>query len=719
MKKTKRIVVLAIIVVLLVIVGWGAWAWNQNSGVVKQASDQLDQGEFAQVATTLEGMVTFPLNGMFGYEEQARALRDLAGRMQRIGQMNAAELLQLEAEVRAGNERHPTLAGHLAPEVEKRLAATVPDPFWIDAEQTLVLREGHPVVRITVGEQMLAAKGDRKFDATGLADAAEPRSVKLEDPHGFTAEVKSVIRVDAVPPKITSAKAPGEVAPGQVFEVALAADQPVVEVRNATVAGGKLMGAACREATATIRIAPGVPPEDGVGLVTWACQVRDASGNVSEMIQGKASSVPAHRLQQAAGLSLASPEDLLELEAWTRKHAAHLPETGPRVAAEVAKRLQAEVPGEIALSANRIFGLQGHHPVAALRIDGKPCEKLPDGRFQATADLKDATTPRNVELTDPHGFSATTQAIVRVDETGPVLTVVKVPTECSPDSDEVLEYASDKPLAGFASKIEVQNGQVTETICQDQRVVIRIHTARAEQDAKNVRLAWTFQVLDRTGNRSRPVTGSCAMLTNEWVNSLGMKFRRIPAGSFSMGSEKGYPDEKPVRKVEIQKPFYLGVCEVTQAQWDQVMERNPSSFKGPNRPVETVSWPDVMEFIQRLSEKDGVTYRLPTEEEWEYACRAGTTTEYYWGDEMNGDHAWFWDNAGKETHPVGLKKPNAWGFHDMSGNVFEWCESGLKERTRLARGGSWEGNAGNCRSARRQEIRRTTRKNTVGFRLAR
>ena len=192
--------------------------------------------------------------------------------------------------------------------------------------------------------------------------------------------------------------------------------------------------------------------------------------------------------------------------------------------------------------------------------------------------------------------------------------------------------------------------------------------------------------------------------------------------------------EKPVHTVRISAPFYLGKYEVTQAQWEAVMGTNPSHFQGnPNRPVEMVSWEDVQEFITRLNQQEGwEVCRLPTEAQWEYAARAGTTTERY---ENDADViAWYVGNSGNETHPVGLKRPNAWGLYDMLGSVWEWCHDGKRTYTaeamvdpmgptgagadRVLRGGSWGDLAQVVRAADRYWLDPGYRNGLLGFRCA-
>lgn len=187
----------------------------------------------------------------------------------------------------------------------------------------------------------------------------------------------------------------------------------------------------------------------------------------------------------------------------------------------------------------------------------------------------------------------------------------------------------------------------------------------------------------------------------------------LHGGSFRMGSENGDPDELPMRTVTLDG-FWIGKYPVTQAQFNALVrdfsqlatEIRPSFFTGPDLPVDQISWMGTQVFLEKLSEKTGQSFRLPTEAEWEYACRAGTTTDYFFGDDpaMLGDFAWYFGNSEERTHPVGQKKPNPWGLYDMLGNVLEWCSDWYAPypevdetnptgpdtgEVRVMRGGSW------------------------------
>ena len=216
------------------------------------------------------------------------------------------------------------------------------------------------------------------------------------------------------------------------------------------------------------------------------------------------------------------------------------------------------------------------------------------------------------------------------------------------------------------------------------------------------------------------------------TNSIGLKLKLIQPGIFIMGELLNGPPHR----VTITKPFYIGIYPVTQDEYERVTGSNPSGWPGSWRPVERVSWDDAQAFYQKLSEMAGLEYRLPTEAEWEYACRAGSTTAYCFGDDQArlGDHAWYERNSGRQTHEVGLKKPNAWGLCDMHGNVWEWCRDWYGDyrteaqtnpegpRTgdvRVLRGGSWGTNASICRSASRSKSTPRYAPNYLGFRVAR
>ena len=217
-----------------------------------------------------------------------------------------------------------------------------------------------------------------------------------------------------------------------------------------------------------------------------------------------------------------------------------------------------------------------------------------------------------------------------------------------------------------------------------------------------------------------------------------MAFVLIPAGSFEMGSERGDADEQPVRSMALDKPFYIGQFEVTQAQWHAVMENDPSQFTGdPSRPVESISWNDARAFIAKLNAMEpGATYRLPTEAEWEYAARAGSAAAYAFGDDAGqlDAYGWYADNAGNTTHPVGQKQPNAWGVYAMYGGVWEWVQERYGAypseaatesvgpppgNRRVIRGGSWLSPAKDCRAASRSHAHPTFRGANVGFRFVR
>ena len=223
------------------------------------------------------------------------------------------------------------------------------------------------------------------------------------------------------------------------------------------------------------------------------------------------------------------------------------------------------------------------------------------------------------------------------------------------------------------------------------------------------------------------------------VNGVSFEMVRVEGGTFRMGatSEQGsdaHSDEKPVHSVTLSS-YYIGKTEVTQALWQAVMGSNPSFYKGADRPVEYVSWNDCQEFIQKLNSLTGRNFRLPTEAEWEFACRGGNNSRgyKYSGSNVIDNVAWYWDNSGGKTHPVGTKAPNELGIYDMSGNVWEWCADWYANYTsnsqtnpkgpqsgsrRVGRGGSWNYSARYCRSSIRVRNFPAYRYYYLGLRLA-
>ena len=251
--------------------------------------------------------------------------------------------------------------------------------------------------------------------------------------------------------------------------------------------------------------------------------------------------------------------------------------------------------------------------------------------------------------------------------------------------------------------------------------------------------------LDSTGpvNAKAVSTNSLpAQLSLDLGDGRNMEFVLVQPGSFAMGSGAGDAVEKPAHPATISAPFYLGKYEVTQDQWQQVMGNNPSNIKGTNLPVQRVSWDDCQTFLQRLKAKcaaslaslEGADCILPTEAQWEYACRADSTNAYSCGDDASCliQYAWCNPGAGGQMHPVGEKKPNVWGLYDMHGNVWEWCQDRagaypngavtdpmgpLFESARVARGGSYGHDSRHCRSATRFFNAPSARCDDGGFRV--
>jgi len=348
--------------------------------------------------------------------------------------------------------------------------------------------------------------------------------------------------------------------------------------------------------------------------------------------------------------------------------------------------------------------------------------KVPEGRvrqFIASCGLKFAADEGAVKRLKAAGATAAELAALRAARQSAASEVLlKAEVELweaiknSRSEEAFQDYLRRYPDGLFvaAAKVKVQElGEAREE-------------ARRQEEARQQEAA-----------RRRELAERQSRWTEEYKR-LKFEFVKILAGGFQMGSESGDGDEKPAHLVRITKTFELGRYLVTQAQWEAAMGSNPSQFKGADLPVETVSWNDVQEFLSKLNaRKDGYRYRLPTEAEWEYAARAGTT-----GDNA-GDldsTAWYRENSNSQTHPVGQKQANAWGLHDMLGNVWEWCQDWYGENyyqnspaedpqgpssgaLRVLRGGTWVGNSRVVRVAYRGRNNPDFRNDFIGFRCAR
>lgn len=265
---------------------------------------------------------------------------------------------------------------------------------------------------------------------------------------------------------------------------------------------------------------------------------------------------------------------------------------------------------------------------------------------------------------------------------------------------------------------------------------LRVNAAEEKRVLPTGRVPTGCRAAERTVEEPYSKSGCAQEIVHE---ATGMVFRFIPPGSFTMGSaegELGRKGEEVQHRVTLTRGFYLGKYLVTQAQWEKTMISSPSGSKGPDLPVEKVSWDDCQAFLKKL----GTGARLPTEAEWEYACRAGTTTALNSGKALTSTEArcpnldevaWYRENSGGKTHPVGQKQPNGWGLYDMHGNVWEWCSDwygsyptgegtnpqGVQSGSRrVLRGGGWYYCASYCRAACRYDFWPKGATEYIGFR---
>jgi len=381
----------------------------------------------------------------------------------------------------------------------------------------------------------------------------------------------------------------------------------------------------------------------------------------------------------------------------------------------------------------------------AVRVDrsNTPPEFLPRAdRYVFTPYEKERVGGAGRGVSGLHGQSFIVQAI-KTDDRGEPLAVVQFGKKVFARPGDQFPYANFTILApqelkvGGLLRFGDRSHRVTRIVPSREQVAI---------DGKQGYLLGWIEVDPLPVEEQAP---------EEIANSVGMSLRRILPGKFVMGSPPGeegrFENEGPQHGVRITRPFYLGATEVTQGQYERVMGENPSRFQGdPERPVENVSWHNAVEFCRRLTGMEGRQYRLPTEAEWEYACRAGTQTPFFWGDSdaesVIKEHGWYNQNAQEShwtephapeegTQPVGRKRANAWGLYDMTGNVGEWCAdrydddyyrdwpeddslASTPDWPRVIRGGCWARGARQCRSAFRTGQRPQTTWSQVGFRVA-
>jgi formylglycine-generating enzyme required for sulfatase activity len=384
----------------------------------------------------------------------------------------------------------------------------------------------------------------------------------------------------------------------------------------------------------------------------------------------------------------------------------------------------------------------------AIRIDGRSVDV---GPAPAAAPFRIdglEVGARTVEIVHPD-YEPWRQAVtVRDQENTPVeVTLVPKPGimafETTPAGARVLFLAGAQDNLGLVPSNETGGDKLTpfRETWSPGTATVRFYLKGYKSVTRTVHV---------TANRTIEVSAALEKLLGPeeaqgWtVPDLNLEMAYIRPGTFTMGSpasESGRSDDEgPQTQVTLTKSYWLGKTEVTQAQWEALMGNNPSSFKGADRPVEQVSWNDAMQFCRKLTERERAAgrlsesyeYALPTEAQWEYACRAGTTGQYA-GDGNLGDMGWYGGNSGNTTHPVGQKQPNAWGLYDMHGNVWEWCldwygnypggsvrdPTGPSSGTnRVLRGGCWNIYAFYCRSAYRSRLVPGYRNNILGFRLA-
>jgi len=358
----------------------------------------------------------------------------------------------------------------------------------------------------------------------------------------------------------------------------------------------------------------------------------------------------------------------------------------------------------------------------AKTIKGEHTKQPADNNVLERVDDTEHRTERNSELHDEPDKEATPIAEADADE----------------HRDEgIIEIPSNANQIGSRRDTEIreepegtQNAARTETAVP----VVAAEAATSEESEQiDPNQSKAEPALKTTGDPNEEIAQiEVETKTVDLSDGVVMDFVKIPAGEFNVRATGDDANSSPAKRITISKPFYIGQYEVTQKQYGTIMGRNPSRFYGAERPVETVSWFEAKIFCERLSAHLNVKCRLPTEAEWEYCCRAGTKTTYYWGDEFDSDYAHTIEDRSPGTLDVGSRLPNNWGLYDMSGNVWEWCDTWYSDQSlgdtidprgtagknfRVLRGGSWGNSQRNCRCAHRNWHTPNHRYDDCGFRV--